>query len=78
MCMYTLIADYSRKNHVYTFSRFDFDIYPQGFEKYSLEKLKEQPKIVKRLSIELNKVIEVSDGDNQIDDFVQFGAMELP
>ena len=48
---------------------------PEEFEKYSLDILSEQSRNLENVKIEHNKWIEVSDGNYQIDGYIEFEVM---
>ncbi|HBF0843071.1 restriction endonuclease [Clostridioides difficile] len=51
------------------------ELTPEEFEKYSLDILAEQTKNLENLKIEHNKWIQVSDGNYQIDGYIEFEVM---
>lgn len=51
------------------------DMSPTDFEKYSLQVLQQQIQGLSNCRFEHNKVIEVSDGNYQIDGYVEFSVM---
>lgn len=51
------------------------DMSPTDFEKYSLQVLQQQIQGLSNCRFEHNKVIEVSDGNYQIDGYIEFRAM---
>lgn len=53
------------------------DMTPIDFEKYSLQILSEQVRDVEIYKIEHNKIMEVSDGNYQIDGYIEFEFMGL-
>lgn len=51
------------------------DMSPEEFEKYSIQILKQQIKGMVNCRFEHNKIIEVSDGNYQIDGYIEFDLM---
>lgn len=53
------------------------ELTPEEFEKYSLDVLYEQTKGLENLKIEHNKILEVYDGNYQIDGYIEFTVMGI-
>ena len=53
------------------------DMTPTEFEQYSLRILSEQTKSLNNCSIQHNRIIEVDDGNYQIDGYIEFDLMGI-